>query len=236
MRRQAWLLILTLAFSPWLQAFEIAPYSASYKFNLDNKLSGTATRTLEKHGADLWRYTFAADASIATAKETSDFRFDGRTVTPLGYWQERKIFFSRKKARVQFDWRKRGGTGVRDDKAPVSYPLLPGTLDSLNMEIQLRRDLKDLGRLGGPYALATPKEISALTFVVNGEEILSTPLGKLKTIKVSRQHKDPARHTTFWLAKDYGYLPAKVVQQDDNALYTIELTGYQPASPPAKPK
>ncbi|MGC4088204.1 MAG: hypothetical protein QM756_09950 [Polyangiaceae bacterium] len=29
-------------------AFDLQPFTASYKFNIDNKLSGSATRTLEK--------------------------------------------------------------------------------------------------------------------------------------------------------------------------------------------
>lgn len=229
MSRRAWLALPLLLLSPLLQALEITPYTASYRFNLDNKLSGTATRTLERQGSNLWRYTFSASAAIATATETSDFRFDGRTVTPLGYWQQRKVFLSSRKARVQFDWPKRAATGTREGKATVNYALQPGTLDALNMEIQIRRDLVDLGKLAGPYALATPKEISPLAFVVEGEETLTTPMGKLRTLKVSRQHQDPSRHTTFWLARDHGYLPAKVTQKDESALYVIELTGIKPA-------
>lgn len=224
MPRRAWLVMIALVVSPWLHALEITPYTASYHFNLDNKLSGTATRTLERRGKNLWRYTFAASAPIATARETSDFRFDGRSVTPLGYWQERKVFLSQRKSQVLFDWKKNHGTGTREGKPAVQYKLLPGTLDALNMEIQLRRDLKDLGKLTGPYALATPKEISPLAFMVEGEEVLGTPMGKLRTLKVSRKHADPNRHTTFWLARDYAFLPAKVVQKDESALYTIELT------------
>lgn len=227
MIRRAWLVALLLVASPSLPAMELKPYTASYRFNLDNKLSGTASRTLERRGKDLWRYTFAASAPVATASETSDFRFDGRTVTPLGYWQQRKVFFSERKARTQFNWKTRSGAGSREGKPSVQYKLLPGTLDALNMEIQIRRDLSDLGRLGGPYALATPKDISPLAFKVDGEEVLATPLGKLRTLKVSRQHHDASRHTTFWLARDYGFLPAKVVQQDDGALYVIELTAVQ---------
>lgn len=233
MRRQACWGIILLALSPMLHAFEIAPYTASYEFNLDNKLSGTATRVLEKEGDGLWRYTFSANAPIATATETSRFRFDGKTVTPLGYQQKRKIFFVKRTASVDFNWKTGKATGNRQEKPPASYALNPGTLDSLNMEIQIRRDLTDLGKLGGPYALASPKDITPLVFVVEGSETLNTPMGKLDTLRVSRKHDDPTRHTTFWLAKKFGYLPAKVTQDDDGSIYSIELTSFTPAKPPA---
>lgn len=218
------LALLVLAQATLAQALELSPYTATYRFNLDNKLKGTATRTLERKGTDLWRYTFSASAAVATASESSDFRFDGQQVLPLGYRQDRNIFFVKKKAAVAFDWATRKGTGTRDDKPPASYPLSAGTLDALNMEIQLRRDLVDLGKLAGPYALATPKELSPLEFVIEGNEVIETGLGKLDTLRVSRKHKDPTRRTTFWLAKGHAMLPAKVIQNDGSAHYEIELT------------
>lgn len=230
-RLQTWLGVLFLAISPLLQAAELVPYTATYRVNLDKRLNGTATRTLEKRDDKLWRYTFSATSAVATATETSDFRFDGTTVKPLGYQHRRKVFFSQKSARVDFDWAAGKGTGQRDGKPTVTYALLPGTVDALNMEIQLRRDLKDTGTLAGPYALASPKDISPMAFIIEGKEVLQTPLGKLNTLRVARKHDDPHRHTTFWLAVDYDYLPAKVMQDDDGSIYLLELTKYQPAVP-----
>lgn len=229
MRMAVLLGTLLLTASPLLHAFDLVPFTASYHFNIDNKLSGTATRTLEKKSGDSWRYTFIASAPLATASETSDFRFDGRTVTPLTYAQNRKIFMIKKKSSVDFDWKKRSATGRRDGKDNANYTLQAGTLDSLNLEIQIRRDLKDLGKLAGPYFLGSPKDIAPLPFVIEGEEVLDTAMGKLKVLKVSRKHNDPKRHTSFWLARDFDYLPAKVVQNDDGAVYTIELTSYKTA-------
>lgn len=234
MLRKAGIGILLLSLSPLLPALELAPYSASYRFNLDNKLKGSATRTLERRGPTQWRYSFAASAPFATASETSDFSFDGKLVVPQGYKQQRNIAFSKKGAAIQFDWAAHKGNGTRDGKPPVSYALTPGTLDSLNMEIQLRRDLVDLGKLGGPYTLATPKDITPLTFVVEGNEVVSTPLGKINTLRVSRKHADPTRHTTFWLAKDFNFLPAKVVQDDGGTLYILELSNVSFPKPAAK--
>lgn len=236
MLRKIGLALLLLAQSAVLQALELSPYSATYRFNLDNKLSGTATRTLERRGVDLWRYTFSANATIASAIETSDFRFDGQRVIPLGYQQRRDILFSKKKSGIRFDWTARQGTGTRDSKEPVTFPLGAGILDGLNMEIQLRRDLVDLGKLAGPYALATPKELSPLEFVIEGAEVLNTGMGKLNTLRVRRKHKDPTRHTTFWLARDHDMLPAKVVQHDGDTVYELEITRFSDKLPAMQEK
>lgn len=225
----ALLLPLVMLTSPLALAFDITPFTATYRFNLDNKLSGSATRVLEKQQDGSWLYTFTASAPMANATESSHFRYDGSSVTPLHYEQNRKIFMVKKGASIAFDWKALTGAGRRDGKKPVDYKLQKGALDTLSMEIQLRRDLKDLGKLASPYWIATPKEISEQAFVVEGEETITTPMGKIATLKVSRKHNDPDRHTTFWLAKDYDFLPAKVTQKNDGALYIIELSKYEKA-------
>ncbi len=207
------------------QAWDAKPFSAGYKFDIDGKLQGTATRTLEKVSDGSFRYTFAASAPLATATETSQFRFNGEDVTPLRYHLNRKIFMIGGQTQVDFDWKTQQAT-ARRDKRQRQYAIKPGTLDQLNLEIQVRRDLMDSGKLDKNYWLADAKDLSPLKFEQLGEEVLDTPLGKLETVKIKRQHKDPARHTTFWLAKKLDYLPAKVVQDDEGALYTIELQSY----------
>lgn len=218
--------------SPLLSAWELTPYTATYRFNLDNKLSGTATRVLEPREGDAWRYRFAATTAMASATETSDFRFNGRTVTPQRYEKRHKVLMLGRKSSVTFNWQTRQARGQRDDRA-TSYALRPGSVDPLNFEIQLRRDLMDLGRLGGPYILADAKRAEEQKFVIEGEEELETPLGKLATLRVKRVHDDAERQTVFWLAKRFDYLPARVEQHDEGALYTIDLLSYQPVTAPA---
>lgn len=220
-------LLLTTALliaSPLLQAFELTPYTASYHFNLDNKLTGTATRILENTGKDGWRYTFTATTPMATATETSNFQFDGKTVMPVHYKRQHKVLFISKLADVRFDWKNRQAITKRDDKAG-QYPLKNGAVDPLNFEVQMRRDLIDTSKLAKSYLVADPKRLREQTFVIEGDETIETPYGTLSTVRIKRLHDDPDRHTTLWLAKDMDYIPAKVIQNDDGALYVLQLNG-----------
>lgn len=235
MRCASLLAAFALLLTPAAQAYELQAFTAQYKFNLDDKLSGTATRSLEKKSEGQWLYTFSASAPMATATETSRFRFDGRTVTPLHYQQQRKIFMVKRSASVEFDWSKNQGHGRREGKTPADYTLQAGTLDTLNLEVQIRRDLKELGKLAGPYWIASPKRLEKQPFIIVGEETINTPAGKFLTLKVSRVHDDPKRHTSFWLAKNLDYLPVKVVQDNDGTRYGIELSSYKPAAAAGKP-
>jgi hypothetical protein len=209
--------------SPILQALELTPYTASYHFNLDNKLSGTATRILEHTGGSNWRYVFTATTSMATATETSYFRFDGKTVTPSRYQRKHKVLFISKQAEVGFDWKTKQANTRRDDKKGL-YALKNGAVDPLNFEVQLRRDMADLGHLAKTYLIADPKRLREQRFVIDGNETIDTPYGKVNTVRIKRIHEDPERHTTFWLARDMGFIPAKVIQDDDGAVYILQLS------------
>jgi hypothetical protein len=218
--------ILCVALLPTLaSAWDLQPFTATYKFNIDNRLDGTATRTLQKNG-DSWHYNFVASAPLASATETSDFRFDGSTVTPLSWNQVRKIFFVGKQFHVDYDWKTNMAKASRGDDT-TEYALKPLTLDDLNLEIQIRRDLKDTGKLRD-YWMGSPKDISPLQFEVVGEEVLDTPLGKLHTVKIKRLNQGPKRITLFWLAKELDYLPAKMQQNDNGPVYTLDITTYKP--------
>lgn len=220
-------LLLTAALliaSPLLQALELTPYTASYHFNLDNKLTGTATRILENTGNNTWRYTFTATTPMATATETSNFRFDGKTVTPVHYKRQHKVLFISKHAEVGFDWKTRQATTRRDEKKAF-YTLKSGAVDPLNFEVQMRRDMIDLGKLAKSYLVADPKRMREQKFVVDGNETIETPYGKINTVRIKRLHDDPERHTTFWLARDMNFIPAKVIQDDDGAVYVLQLSG-----------
>lgn len=113
--RIVFLVLLTLL-SSFAQAFTIASFTANYRFNLDNKLSGTATRSLSKQEDGSWLYVFSATAPMATATEISQFLFNGNTVTPLRYEQNRKLFFVKKKASTTFNWKAMSAYGQRDGK------------------------------------------------------------------------------------------------------------------------
>jgi hypothetical protein len=217
-----------LAASQLLHALELTPYTASYHFNLDNKLSGTATRTLEKGKDNLWLYRFSATTPMATAVETSRFLFNGKTVSPTLYQRQHKVVFISKTAEVRFNWRTRQAFTTRDDRKG-QYTLLPGAIDPLSFEIQMRRDLADLGKLAKSYFMADPKKLRELKFVMQGEETIDTPYGRLNTLRISRLHDDPERQTTFWLAKDMNLIPAKVIQNDEGAMYVLELSAFNGA-------
>ncbi|MCB1660683.1 MAG: DUF3108 domain-containing protein, partial [Pseudomonadales bacterium] len=80
-----WLLVASIVVSSAASAFDLQPYTATYQFNLNQQITGTATRTLSKQENNHYRYQFNATAAIANANEVSEFIFDKQQVQSLSY-------------------------------------------------------------------------------------------------------------------------------------------------------
>lgn len=223
------MLLCTGVLSCAVDAFELQPYTATYQFNLDNKLTGTATRVLTKQ-ENQYHYQFSAQAMIANANEVSDFSYDGKKIQSRHYENTKQVLFKTKTAKVDFDWDKKQATTQRNGESSGYALTTTNVLDPLNLEIQVRQDLADAEKniAQNDYVLADPKGIGPLKFTLDGNEKITTPYGEIDTVKVTRIHQSADRKTQFWLAKSLDYLPVKVVQTDDGATYTIELQSYQP--------
>ena len=222
------LLITSLSLSVKTFAFDLQPYTATYQFNLNQQITGTATRTLSKQENNHYRYQFNATAAIANANEVSEFIFDKQQVQSLSYQNSKQVLFKNRVDQATFDWDKQQLTTLRKGQNET-FPLTDKTvLDPLNLEIQIRQDLSQQTKPQlKEYLLGDAKGFQPLKFIVDGVEKIKIPYGEIEALKVTRIHHSADRQTQFWLAKSLDYLPVKVVQIDDGAIYTIELQGLQ---------
>ena len=206
-------------------AAALEPYTAQYGFNIDNRWKGESSRTLRKDGND-WVYTFVARVPVlANATETTRFSFDEqRNVLSKNHNMRYKILVKNKDLNMSFDDASRKiNVTVGGKKSVLEFKT--GTLDELNLEFQVREDLKK-GALQAQYLVADEKKVEAVRFVREGREQLSVPAGRYDTVRVRRVHNNPKRTTTFWLAPSLDYLPVRVMQNDDGTVYDFTLTRF----------
>lgn len=206
-------------------AAALEPYTAQYGFNIDNRWSGESSRVLRKDGAD-WVYTFTARVPVlANATETTRFSIDDqRNVISKNHNMRYKIVVRNKNLAMNFDAASRKiNVDVGGKKSVLDFKA--GTLDELNLEFQVREDLKK-GALQPQYLVADEKRVEAVRFVREGREQLSVPAGRYDTVRVRRVHNNPKRTTTFWLAPSLDYLPVRVMQNDDGTVYDFTLSRF----------
>lgn len=222
-RSAALVLVSTLATS----AFAVTPYSATYTFNLDNKATGTAVRKLSQKG-DRWVYDFTAKVPVlASASEKSVFNLNNNQVISQSYQRQYKILVHQQNTSLQFNPSQKTISVQRDQKAS-QFTWQAGVLDDLNVEIQLREDLKK-NSLKNSYLIADHRDITPRQFVKEGTAKITTASGTYDTVKVRINHKDKQKVTTFWLAPALDYLPVQMSHSDEGSVYTLSLTNYKPA-------
>ena len=208
-------------------ALALEPYTAEYGFNIDNRWSGQSSRVLRKDGND-WVYTFTARVPVlATATEVTHFRLDEqRNVLSKHHNMRYKILVKNKNLAMNFDAATRKiNVEVGGKKSTLDFKV--STLDELNLEFQVREDLKK-GDLQAQYLVADEKNVEVVRFVREGREQLSVPAGRYDTVRVRRVHGNPKRTTTFWLAPALDYLPVRVMQNDNGTVYDFTLSRFTP--------
>jgi hypothetical protein len=184
-------------------AYAFEPFQANYSFNIAGMLTGTATRTLTKQD-NMWSYNFKASvASLANASEVSHFKV-------------KHLDNGSSDIQVVSENNKNGDN---------TYPAQAGLLDMLDLELQVREDIKHK-QLKPSYLLADDKGVKKISFVNEGEEKVQTDAGEYDTVKVRLVQDNEKRKTYFWLAPKLDYLPVRVHQDDGNLSYDLNLTSY----------
>lgn len=214
-----------------VHAFE--PFQANYSFNIAGLLNGTATRTLTVQD-NIWNYSFKASiASLANASESSHFRINNAkksdrsspTIESLDHAYDFKFLTNKKNNSFKIDWDNKV-VNATNQKGNNTYPTQVGMLDMLNLELQVREDIK-YKRLQPSYLLADDKGVSKISFVNEGEEKVITDAGTFDTVRIRLVQENQKRKTYFWLAPKLDYLPVQVRQDDGSISYVLNLTSYQ---------
>lgn len=199
----------------------IQPYQADYKFTIDNKYKGKATRKLFKTG-NQWQYDVSARvAGVATAKQHSKFTISGSKVSPSTARTTYKVFGIGRTHQIKFG---KGQVSSTFKGKTHTLPMKKQAHDDLSLETQIRQDLLN-NTFNGNYHMVLKDKIKAAPFKKAGSVKVTVPAGTFSTIKVERNFgKNSNRSTTFWLAPSLDYLPIKVAHNENGKKMLMELS------------
>lgn len=209
-------LVLLLALSVSLaEASEVPlrPYNAQYLLLRGDSEVGTGNIQLQPLDQQQWQFSTSSKASIFfldfTDTETSTFIWNDQHAKPLKFSKRTTTPTRDRFTEQTFDWQAMKETG-KNEKRQWQVDLQPGLNDMqtqvLNLQIDLLNNHRPLS-----YPVSKKGGVKTYEFEVKGEEILDTPLGKLKTIRVERVHDaDDDRRTITWFAKDHQYVPVRL--------------------------
>ncbi|MFT7286315.1 MAG: hypothetical protein ACI87W_000420 [Halieaceae bacterium] len=192
----------------------LSPYKAVYKTSASG-LSIKLRRSLTMDASGDCRLTSEGNLLVAGISEVSVFALDGNQIQPKSYIYQLRGPVSRRRE-VHFD---SDSDVIRSlyKKEWYLLPNAPGTLDRMSQQEQLR-----LLMLNDPtpredilFRVADGRKIKEYRFMYRGESILETPMGDINTLHFERDHSDPERRSSVWIAPEWDYLMVRTLHVDE---------------------
>jgi hypothetical protein len=204
---------------------EPKPYAASYSVNRNGDADGWMSVTLDRSGADSYRYTMDTRVKWgifnAYIEERSDLRYRDGVVMPDSFRLTQRVSIYKRHEMVEFDWDSMKATGEkkRDD---FELDLVPGMQDKLSVYLWMA-DALCRGEHDIDAKVISGPELKSYDYRFQGMESLDTALGRQQTIHIRRGGPDDDRQTDLWHAAEMHYLPVKMVYRDGDVVTDMGL-------------
>lgn len=211
------------------QNIPLLEYVAQYEASA-NGLAATATRSLSKIDESSYRLSNSLEASIAgqalaNLEQASEFLIDGKRIIPLHY-SSQLSGVSRTSHAIFFNWAAEVALSTEGNES-WQLQLKEGVMDQLSYQVSIRQALIDNteNETSFLYGIVDGDAIQMQEYRLVGEEIISTPLGELSTLKLERvREASDDRVTEIWLAIEWDFLLTRIKQLNSSGLrISLEL-------------
>lgn len=214
------------------------PYTATYDVLRNGSLLGRGTVSLQAAPSEDNHWLFRTDtrgteglAGLAAAQisEQSTLRWDARGPETRDYRFRQSTAFSKSRERsVQID-AAAGRIVSRDKNGEHVFPYQTGVLDRHAVTLALMQDVAAGKRGELRYPVVDRARLEQQRFRIGAIETVATPGGPRQAVKVERiRDSAEGRTTTVWLGVDNGFVPVKVLQdEDDGERFEMRLIAVQ---------
>ncbi|MGH8610736.1 MAG: DUF3108 domain-containing protein [Gammaproteobacteria bacterium] len=207
-----------------------APFAVAYSLSTHGLRFATMTRHLSRQADGDYIFESQSRATglaklIVPGQITEQSRWNvaGNQIYSRSYSYVR-TGSEPKSITVRFDWSNGlilGSNGTETWRLDARS----GLLDKLSYQLAIMSDLQAGKRLL-EYTFVDEDEIKVYRFATVGEEVLETPIGKLKTLKLERTNEKPNRFTTLWCAPALRYLPVRLDKRKNGATDTAMIESF----------
>lgn len=192
----------------------LSPYDAIYKTSTSG-LSIRLHRTLTMDDNGDCRLTSEGKLLVAGISEVSIFAVSGDQVEPKSYVYQLSGPLNRRRE-VHFE---NDAPVIRSlyKKEWYELPKTDDTLDRMSQQEQLRLLLLNAStpREDILFRVADGRKVKDYRLRYAGETRLETPMGWVDALHFEREHDDPERRSSVWIAPDWDYLMVRTVHVED---------------------
>ena len=209
-------------------AEELKPFEASYNWIWHGMTVANSTLHLEHQEGNKWVYRSRSEPRgigrlmSERPMQESVLEVTDAGVRPLTYKADDGTSATKRDADVRYDWEHNRVTGVNEN-AKVDMPMPPGIQDDLSVQIALMVELLR-GHTPDKFSLLSGNTVREYRYSRDGEETLTTPIGRVATVIYRSEKQYSPRVTRFWCAPSLGYIPLRVEQKrKDDVEWTMQV-------------
>ena len=191
-------------------------FHANYTLYSNDMKIGKMKRELTKQKDN--RYIFSSESKTTGffslirndhIVERSEWAMNQNLFKPQTYSYEHTGGKKDRFVTINFDWINHKIENIVND-SKWKMDTKDGILDKLLYQITIMHDLKR-GIVPEQYTIADGGKIKTYSFKYLQDEVVETPFGKFKAMKIERKKENNDRKTWLWCAYDLEFLPVKVV-------------------------
>ena len=237
MRRAAWLTAALLGVAISCAAATPAPQtiSAGYDMFRNGLHIATMSETFEARdgGYRITRDSEAVGLLALFVREPLRVVSSGR-LTASGlqpqFFEGKRHDADPRRARADFDWPAMQLTLTRDGRSDT-LKLPPATQDLLSTMYQFMFvELENLRRF--ELSMTNGRKLDHFLYTINRGVEIDTPIGRMTTIHLVKQHRPDESGTEIWIAPQHRNLPVKMlILEEDGARYEQIITKLEITSP-----
>ena len=213
--------------------FPFESYEARYKIIWRGVDAGVSIHRLSSATEHRFYFESVTEPHLAFlpfhALESTLFTWEKNEIKPYQFQYNINEGKKKRIGHIQFDWAKNKIISLMPSD-PFELELASHFQDKLTHLLMVRRDLQKLKPenqviLPITYVVATGDKTKSYTFEHVGTEMLETPMGNLKVIKLENTTQKN-RVTTIWFAKEWRYFPVKIMHaRGGKIITTSEIIG-----------
>ena len=187
----------------------LKPFRAEYILEQSGDVIARTSISLSTIGENRWRYQssskptswLASMLGVAVDEQSEWTWVDGLKVLSYRYDRSGK----EKHVHLIFDWQQMKVTNIINGD-PWQMQIPDATQDKFSINLALMAQLSE-SEADVSFPVADGGRLKTYDFKVIGKELIDTSLGKIQTIKLSRNKRGRKdKQATLWLAPDLGYL------------------------------
>jgi hypothetical protein len=228
-----------------------SPFTAVYEVTRAGKPIGRVEASLTRRDDGLWHYRIESEATAwyirmlgISATESAWFQWHDDRLLPLTYHHVAREPGSDRFWQHRYDWQA-GLSDTRTHDGQRQIELVPGTVDPLTLRITAVQRIAGQAPSFESFALSVLErdEIERQQYRFLRRERLEAG-GRCFDTAVFERHRKPgsSRNYTAYHARSLGWMPMRIVHDDDGKAIALTLTDWQsdhaslPAPAPCGPE